>query len=186
MPRKLLNAVFCMSMGASALLGAGTNPLAADGMLRPSERVTNLTVTMDFAAVVQLPQPVSTVIVGNSGILDVALTDTNFMVLTGKATGSTNLILLDEMGERTTEYLVEVSPSRRKLTTVHQGSAKETYHCGNGCTPVLSVGNAPDFFDITRSQVQTRGAFSGTEGSDSAPAINMPLDALNRAGVLPP
>jgi hypothetical protein len=126
----------------------------------------DLTVTLDFAEVVKTAQPAATVVVGNSGLLDVNASNSNMLILTGKATGITNVVLFNQKGDRLREYLVEIRPSRRKLTTVHQGAKIETYQCGKGCVPVLSVGDSPEQFDKTKAQNESRSTFSETNGTN--------------------
>lgn len=134
----------------------------------------DLTVTMDFAEVVKTAQPASIVVVGNSGLLDVNVSNPNMLILTGKATGITNVVLFNQKGDRIREYLVEIMPSRRKLTTVHQGSKIETYQCGNGCIPVLSVGDSSEHFDKTKAQNESLSTFSGTNSTKTEAVPQLP------------
>lgn len=169
--RRMLKNLTPMILATAITLVSGEDMHAADGLRYKNHNAINLTVTIDFAEIVRLPQSIATVIIGNSGVVDVELPRAGMMVLTGKAPGVTNLVLVNEDGDQTDEYLVEVVPSRRKLTTVHQGSKKETYQCGNGCTPVLSVGDDGDHFDKAGTQTQTRNTFSETQDkANSMPA----------------
>lgn len=145
---------------------------AADTPYYRNPNNVDITVTLDFAEVVSVSQPAATVIVGNSGMLDINVSNPNMIVLTGKAPGITNVVLFNQKGERMREYLIEIVPSRRQLTTVHQGDKIETYQCGKNCTPVLSLGDSPEHFGKAKSQVDARSAFSETNGSASAPELS--------------
>lgn len=152
--------------------GSLTSEAADVGYYRNPNNV-DVTVTLDFAEVVKIAQPAATVVVGNSGMLDVNVSDPRMLILTGKAPGITNVVLFNQQGERLKEYLVEIQQSRRKMTTVHQGNRIETYQCGKDCTPVLSIGDNPEHFDKTKSQVKSRSTFSenssdGTETSSQS------------------
>ena len=55
-------------------------------------------VFLNHAKVLKLDQPVSKVIVGNADVADATVADSRTIVLTGKAFGTTNLVLLDADG----------------------------------------------------------------------------------------
>jgi Flp pilus assembly secretin CpaC len=58
-----------------------------------------ITVVMDQAKIVQLPENTATIVLGNPLIVDVTMLQKNQkMVLTGKTFGETNLIALDKSG----------------------------------------------------------------------------------------
>ena len=57
-----------------------------------------LTVVLDQAQIMQLPERVGTIIIGNPLIADVALQAGGNVVITGKGYGATNLIVLDRAG----------------------------------------------------------------------------------------
>ena len=80
------------------LLGAavvGVFAIATSGALAAEL----IDVTIDFAKVLKLDRPAATIVIGNPGIADASVEDEQTVVLTGKAAGTTNLIVLDEQGE---------------------------------------------------------------------------------------
>ncbi len=171
--RAFMKPILAVTVGAASLAFGASASAAADGARYSNPNAIDLTVTVDFAEIVKLDQPVSTVIIGNSGVLDANLANPEMMVLTGKAAGVTNLFLVN--GDHTIEYLVEVVSSRRKLTTVHQGAKIQTYQCGVDCRPVLSIGDSPEHFDAAKSQIDSRSKFSEIEGKGPAPLVNHPM-----------
>ena len=80
---------------ALGLLGLVTTTVAArcddEGMMR---------VFLNHAKVLKLDTPVSKVIVGNANVADATVADARTIVLTGKAFGTTNLVLLDAVLQR--------------------------------------------------------------------------------------
>jgi len=102
------------------------------------QQATAIRVTLDFARVQTFEAPVRTVIIGNPAIVDGTLNDERTIVLTGKAVGTTNLIVLGEAGREIASLVVNVIPSRDHLTTVHQGETQQTYTCADACKPLLS------------------------------------------------
>lgn len=170
-----LKPILAVTVGAVSLTFGTYASFGADGARYRNPNAINLTVTVDFAEIVHIDQPAATVIIGNSGVLDANMAIPDMMVLTGKAPGVTNLVVVNQNGDHTIEYLVEVVPSRRKLTTVHQGAKIQTYQCGVDCRPVLSIGDSQEHFDAAKSQIESRSKFSEIDGNASAPLVNHPM-----------
>ena len=64
---------------------------------RPAQAET-VTVNLDQAQVMQLPDRVATIVIGNPLIADATLQGGGILVVTGKGYGSTNLLALDRAG----------------------------------------------------------------------------------------
>ena len=76
-----------------------------------------ISIALDRAKMIKVPEGTQTMIVGNPLIADVTLLKGNgSMVLTGRSFGSTNLILLDAAGTPIAESLVEVTFAPGVLT----------------------------------------------------------------------
>ncbi|MGQ7792083.1 pilus assembly protein N-terminal domain-containing protein [Faunimonas sp. B44] len=118
-------------------------------------------VTIDFAKILKLDRPAGTLVIGNPGIADATVGDDTTVVLTGKAAGTTNLIILDAKGEEMANALVRVSSDTRQLTTVFYGSKRHSFSCAPQCEQVISVGDEKEAFDNARAQIQSRQEFSG-------------------------
>jgi Flp pilus assembly secretin CpaC len=73
---------------------------ANDGTV--TEQVSPVGVVLDFAKILSFAQPARTIIIGNPAIVDGTLNDENTIVLTGKALGTTNMIVLGEAGDEPT------------------------------------------------------------------------------------
>lgn len=103
-----------------------------------SERQTStVNLKLDFARILTFERPARTIIIGNPGIVDGTLSDENTMVLTGKAVGATNMIVLGEAGEEIANLVVNVMTNNGQLTTVHHGIAQQVYSCAGPCRPLL-------------------------------------------------
>ena len=68
-------------------------------------------------------------------------------MLTGKAAGTTNLIVLDENGAEIMNSMLRVSSDIRQLTTVFYGGERQTFSCAPVCEQVISVGDDPTTFE---------------------------------------
>lgn len=169
------------SIWIALAMAGGTIPAQASDVLpyrNPSS--VDMTVTLDFAEVMKIDRAASTVVIGNSGMIDANLSGPGLVVLTGKASGVTNMILVNENGERIKEYLIEVVPSRRKLTTVHQGDKLQTYQCGKSCVPVLAVGDSQEHFSTTKGQMDNHSSFSENNTKKETIIPEVPLPGLGQ------
>lgn len=115
----------------------------------------SLTIVVDEARLIRMPERAATVIVGNPLIADVSLQPGGLMVLTGKGFGRTNLIALDRSGNKLLEKnLLVKAPG--DTVVVYRGVLRETYSCAPICEPRITLGDAPPFFDATLNQTVTR------------------------------
>lgn len=95
-------------------------------------------VTLDFAKVLSFGQPARTIIIGNPGIVDGTLSDEYTIVLTGKALGTTNMIVLDDTGQEIANLTVHVGANTRQWTTVHHGATQQVFSCAGPCKPIVA------------------------------------------------
>ncbi|SCY72767.1 Pilus formation protein N terminal region [Microvirga guangxiensis] len=109
---------------------------STDARLRISSEQSTLSVALDFAKILTFEHPARTIIIGNPGIVDGTLSDEYNMVLTGKAVGATNLIVLGEAGREIAHVKISVSASANQVTTVYHGAAQQVYSCIDTCRPV--------------------------------------------------
>jgi Flp pilus assembly secretin CpaC len=130
----------------------------------PASAQNLIEVTIDFAKVLRIDlrpeQQVGTVVIGNQGIADAVLNDKATLVLTGKAAGTTNLIVIDREGEEIVNSVVRVSSNVQQLTTVFSGSTRRTFSCAPTCEQVILVGDDPAVFKNATEQIQTRQQFA--------------------------
>jgi Flp pilus assembly secretin CpaC len=124
------------------MLNRGILLFAAMIFAMPGVLAGNLVdLTVGHSQVVTAEGGLGTVIVGDDSIADATLGSGNTIILTGKALGSTNLIVLDEVGSQIMNSTLLVGPvDRRPTSTVRilkGGSSEREYVCrtGSGCTP---------------------------------------------------
>lgn len=131
------------------LAGEAPPPPAA-----PSQEM--LTVLLDHAKVIRLPERTQTVIVGNPFIADVTVQRNGIVVITGKSYGATNLIALDGQGLLLAESMVSVQAPTDSVVVVQRGLARETYSCTPNCQPALRLGDSEQFFGAVGNQATNR------------------------------
>jgi Flp pilus assembly secretin CpaC len=131
------------------------------GMLNGGAALADvIDLTIDFAKVLKIDAPADTIILGNPGIADTAMGDEDTLVLTGKAAGTTNLIVFDKDGKELINATLRVSSDIQQLTTVFYGAQRQTFSCAPVCEQVISVGDDNLKFENATAQIQTRQAFS--------------------------
>jgi Flp pilus assembly secretin CpaC len=99
-----------------------------------------LQVSLGYSQVVGPVKDMATVIVGNDGVADATLGGGGTIILTGKAIGATNLIVLDASGRELLSSALNVVPVDRRPRSnirVTKGIAWQDYECGpdDGCMP---------------------------------------------------
>jgi hypothetical protein len=134
----------------------------------PSEPVS---VVLDQAQLLRLPDHVATIVIGNPLIADVTIQAGGMMVVTGKGYGITNIIALDRTGKVLMDRPVQVE-GPVDVVVVYRGVNRESYSCTPNCERRITLGDTPEFFDTTMGQTVNRnGRAQGSGGgSGGAPA----------------
>jgi Flp pilus assembly secretin CpaC len=127
--------------------------------------VATVTVSVDNAKVIRLPERTATVIVGNPIIADVSLQRNGIVVLTGKSFGSTNLIALDAAGTMLAESAISVRAGNPSVITVQRGLDRESYSCTPACQPAVQLGDAQRYFSEVSGQAGQRNSLATAGGT---------------------
>lgn len=114
-------------------------------------------INIDQAQLLNLPDRVATIIIGNPLIADGTVQSGNILVVTGKGYGTTNLLVLDRAGRVLMSRTVEVrSAETSDIVTVFRGIQRESYSCAPNCERRITLGDSPGFFNATLSQSGAR------------------------------
>lgn len=138
--------------------------LAAAALCAAPARAAEVTVSVDEARIMKLPDRVATIVIGNPLIADAALQGGGVLVLTGKGFGSTNMLALDRAGKVVMDTTIQVlGPASRDLVVVYKGIERESYSCAPECERRLTLGDSPAYFGaiLSQSGSRTGGAPSG-------------------------
>ena len=119
-----------------------------------------LTVKIDHAKVVRLPERTQTVIVGNPIIADITVQRNGIVVVTGKSYGITNMIALDGAGAMLAESLVSVQAATESVVIVQRGLERESYSCTPSCQPAILLGDGNRHFGETSGQAGQRNSLA--------------------------
>lgn len=124
-----------------------------------------LDVVVDQATLMRLPDKVSTIVVGNPLIADVAVQSGGLVVVTGKGFGATNLIALDRTGAVLMERQIVVRGPTGPTVQVYRGMQRETYSCAPDCERRITLGDSADYFTATISQSDARNGAAGNSAA---------------------
>ena len=150
------------------LFGALTWTLLAVALSVPMARADEVTVSVDEARIMKLPDRVATIVIGNPLIADAALQGGGVLVLTGKGFGSTNLLALDRAGKIVMNTTIQVlGPASRDLVVVYKGIERESYSCAPECERRLTLGDSAPYFG---GILQQSGSRTGGAPGAAAPA----------------
>lgn len=108
---------------------------------------------IDRAQLMRLDGAVDTIVIGNPVIADAAVYDQSTLVLTGKAFGETNIIIIDAAGNILREAELRVGQPN-DVVVVNRGANQTTYSCAPHCSRTLRIGDQTDSFNETLSQTQ--------------------------------
>jgi hypothetical protein len=145
--------------------GLAATLLSAAAIAATPTQADTITVHVDAAQIMKLPEKVATIVIGNPLIADAALQSGGILVVTGKGFGSTNMLALDRAGRVVMDKTVQVlGPSGGDLVVVYKGVSRESYSCTPQCAPRITLGDDGKYFGDTLTQT---GARLGAAGSSS-------------------
>ena len=155
--------------------------IAAAALCATTARAADVSVSVDEARIMKLPDRVATIVIGNPLIADAALQGGGVLVLTGKGFGSTNMLALDRAGKVVMDTTIQVvGPASRDLVVVYKGIERESYSCAPECERRLTLGDSAPYFGGILAQSGSRS--SGSSGSGAAARRRADAPARKRYG----
>lgn len=131
------------------------------GLFTSNTSAAPIKVLIDEAKLVELNRPVHQVIIGNPSIADVAMQSKKVLVFTGKSSGHTNIILLDENNRQILNRKVHVTTSNESgLVIVHRGRVRSSYHCGTVCNGRVALGDSSKFTSDVLASTEAKMGFA--------------------------
>jgi len=135
-----------------------TSVLIFAAIVSPAAAAEPISVLLDQARIIKLPDRATTVVVGNPLIADVAVQPGGIAVVTAKGFGATNFVVLDGSGAVLMEKNFEVKWPSDNIVVVYRGIDRETYSCMPDCSRRIMLGDTPEYFDKTLAETATRNA----------------------------
>jgi len=126
-----------------------------------------LAVPLDQAVRLSLRTPAAEVVVGNPEIANVQVSDSHHVIVTGKKSGVTNLIITDARGRPIVNRQVFVTTTQAGQVYVTSGADTVAWGCASMC-----VAGAKPMSPVDAAQVQFLQALTASANSrtSSAPA----------------
>ncbi len=146
--------------------GLCTSVALAVGMIgiMPARADTDtVTINVDQANIMQLPDRVATIVIGNPLIADATLQSGGVLVVTGKGFGATNLLALDRAGRVLMSKTVQVvGPDSTDLVVVYKGVQRESYSCAPNCERRITLGDSSAYFNANLAESAARNVQAQT------------------------
>lgn len=131
--------------------------LSAAAIATTPSQAETVSVSIDDARVIKLPDRVATIVIGNPLIADASLQSGGILVVTGKGYGATNLLALDRAGKVVMTTTIQVTGVvGSDLVVVYRGVERESYSCAPECERRITLGDSPTYFSATMSQSGSR------------------------------
>jgi Flp pilus assembly secretin CpaC len=126
----------------------------------PASAFETILVTQDQARVLRIAGPAATIIIGNPAIADATMHNSSTLVITGRTSGSTNLIVLDVAGETVAEHLISVEGPVAHTVSLFRGAQRFSLSCAPTCQPNVVPGDSVDYFKAIAEQNAIRTGFA--------------------------
>jgi hypothetical protein len=110
-----------------------------------------ITVRLDQAKLLKVPDRTATLVIGNPLIADVAVQPGGIMVVTAKSYGITNLMALDRGGKTLMEHPIQVVGPVDSVV-LNRGIERESYSCLPICERRIVLGDSANYFSATLTQ----------------------------------
>lgn len=120
--------------------------LAGVALMSTAAMAADITVSVNQAKILKLTRPADTIVIGSPSIVDASVQDATTIVLTGRAFGSTNLVILDSDGAPIVDQQVVVSRNEAGTVRIYRRAAIETLSCTPKCEAAFlsdAEANAP-------------------------------------------
>jgi Flp pilus assembly secretin CpaC len=156
------------ALGLLAVTLAAVVPLNAALALDLESRSTRepVTVHLDQAQLLKLPERTTTLVIGNPLIADAVVQGT-VLVITGKSYGLTNIVALDRGGATLGEFPVQVVGPSENVVVVYRGVERESYSCAINCERRITLGDSQAYFTQALTTFSAYSAQSASGGEKS-------------------
>ncbi len=109
------------------------------GAFAMSAFASQLTVEINKTKPLTVAGQASSIVLGNPDVADVTVTDANRLFITGKAFGTTNLIIYNIDGRQIYSADVVVTTNSSNLVSVVRAGNAEVVDCSPSCGPMVGT-----------------------------------------------
>lgn len=121
-------------------------------------------VALDQSRPITLPSSATGVVIGNPSVAGVSIQNDKLLFVTGRAYGSTNLIVVGPSGRPIYETRITVVPDETNVVMVTRGAATARLDCNPLCRRRPDISDDPNAFNQANEQINSRAAQASTGG----------------------
>ncbi len=141
------------------LLGATLGLVGILGISSTAVAEPSIKIDVDDAKLVKLSGEPSTVVVSNPMFADASVQGQSLVVI-GKTTGRTKVIVLDLDGNQLANMMVKVQRTEDHVVSVYRAGVRRTMTCEPFCDQQLIVNDDPSKFKTMSEQITIKTGFS--------------------------
>jgi Flp pilus assembly secretin CpaC len=142
--------------------------LVLAALAAPAAAEQTISVHLDEAKIMKLPERATTVVIGNPLIADLSIQPGGIAVVTGKSYGATHVVVMDKSSAVLLEKTITVKGPDEPVVVVYRGVTRQTYSCTPDCSRRITLGDTSkddfdtgtglptDYFNKTLNQAVTR------------------------------
>lgn len=160
--KKVRNALLALTILTSSSALASFSASAQNYPLPPvaDPHKPPLVAVLDYAKIISVPDDTGSIILGNSGIIDVTMSGKNRAILTAKGYGYTNLVIISKDGRILSEDLIRVARTDYKKVFLRKGTSQFTYVCDPTCQPTIELGDDRTHISNTGGSISLRASLA--------------------------
>lgn len=113
-------------------------------------------IDIDFMEGFAFKKPATQIILGNPIIADVTVRDDQYIFLSGKSPGRTNMIVYGRDGKISEQYIVVVRDPNAYLTVYHGAANKAHFDCEPQCQRVLRIEDSGEQAESQRGKISAQ------------------------------
>jgi Flp pilus assembly secretin CpaC len=151
-PRPVVLSIIAAAFALFAPPALAVDPVDKSTVVEP------VTVNLDQAKLLKLPERTATLVIGNPLIADAVVQPGGVVVVTAKSYGMTNLVALDRTGNSLMERLIQVVGPSDAVVVVYRGIERESYSCAPKCERRITLGDTSPYFTQNLTAVGTYSA----------------------------
>jgi Flp pilus assembly secretin CpaC len=120
----------------------------------------DIVVALDQAFPIRLAAPAEGVAIGNPSIAGVSVQNDQFLFVTGRSYGTTNLVVVGDGGRLLYSGRVTVTPDETNVVMVTRGVSTARMECTPLCRPRPDIGDG-ETFEQVNEQISGRASAAG-------------------------
>lgn len=102
----------------------------------------------------ELPGGVTTIVIGDPRVADIAVHDQNLIFITGRTIGTTNLLAYNAAGKKIFDGDVVVTTNAANFVSINRAGQTNTFDCAPRCRSIVAIGDERRYFNDVVNQAR--------------------------------